>query len=63
MAFGFVTSTVTSIVTGHLGDTLGLFTAFRILAFIPLLTIPFTLFLPEVPQGGSGAESNLLLDE
>jgi len=54
MAFGFVTSTVTSIVTGHLGDTMGLFTAFRILAFVPLLIIPFTLFLPEKPRPGSG---------
>jgi FSR family fosmidomycin resistance protein-like MFS transporter len=63
MAFGFITSTVTSFVTGHLGDTMGLLRAFRILSFIPLLIIPFTLFLPEVSRAGSEEEENLFLDE
>lgn len=35
----------------------------RILSFVPLLIIPFTLFLPEVSRTGSGAEENLFLDE
>lgn len=63
MAFGFITSTVTSIVTGHLGDTIGLFRAFRILSLVPLLIIPFTLLLPEVSGTGSEREENLFLDE
>ncbi len=47
MALSFFTTTFASIVTGYLGDILGLYNAFKIISFIPLITIPVIILLPE----------------
>ncbi|MBN2323390.1 MAG: MFS transporter [Spirochaetes bacterium] len=52
MAFGFLTTTASTIAAGYLGDVLGLFRTYRILSFLPLLSVVFILMLPhEAPQG------------
>jgi FSR family fosmidomycin resistance protein-like MFS transporter len=52
MAFGFLTTTASTIAAGYLGDVLGLFRTYRILSFLPLLSVVFILMLPHgAPQG------------
>jgi len=46
MALSFFTTTFASIVTGYVGDKLGLYSSFRIISFIPIITIPAVMLLP-----------------
>ena len=46
MALSFFTTTFASVITGYLGDKIGLFTSFKIISFVPLITIPAILLLP-----------------
>jgi len=52
MAFGFLTTTVSAVLSGQMGDAFGLYTTFRIVSFIPLLSIPLILSLPPSRSGG-----------
>lgn len=47
MALSFFTTTIASILSGFMGDHIGLFHTFRIISLIPILTIPPILFLPK----------------
>ena len=47
MSLSFFTTTLSSLLTGYLGDKLGLLLTFRIISFIPLVTIPAIIFIPE----------------
>ncbi len=46
-SFSMICSAVFVVLFGALADAIGLLTAFRLLAFVPLLAVPFALALPE----------------
>jgi len=46
MALSFFTTTFASVITGYLGDKYGLYSAFKIISFVPIVTVPLIIFLP-----------------
>jgi len=42
-------------ILGRIADLIGLFNTFRVISFLPLLTVPVALFLPEPHRGGGAA--------